>query len=293
MKHIVVIADKVGGKNTALKRALILQKSAGVKITLLGFCYANINNLQDLSNAKLSRNQLEKKIILNRNKELDELRKSLKIKPSAITIKALWSKDIVQAVNAFCKKQNAVMVIKSANRSESFLYTSTDWQLIRECPVPVMIAAAKSWKKKPRILVALDFATQTKSKIKLNHTIMEKAQNLANATDQELHIVFAITVPQALVDLDLIDSRKYVKEKRLKLKATIDQFCQQYDIDSSRVHIRQGKPEKIIPSVAAKLKADVVVTGTVGRKGVKGKLLGNTAEKILSRLHTDIIAVKP
>ena len=39
--------------------------------------------------------------------------------------------------------------------------------------------------------------------------------------------------------------------------------------------------------------ADVVITGTVGRKGIKGKLMGNTVEGILSRLHTDIIAIKP
>jgi universal stress protein E len=57
--------------------------------------------------------------------------------------------------------------------------------------------------------------------------------------------------------------------------------------------IKQGKPDRIIPSIANKLKADAVITGTVGRKGLKGKLLGNTAESILQNLHTDIVAIKP
>ena len=43
-------------------------------------------------------------------------------------------------------------------------------------------------------------------------------------------------------------------------------------------------PENVIPSTAAKYKAGLVVIGTMGRKGIAGKLMGNTAEKILKLL---------
>jgi universal stress protein E len=33
--------------------------------------------------------------------------------------------------------------------------------------------------------------------------------------------------------------------------------------------------------------------GTVGRSGVKAKLLGNTAEAVLQTLNTDVVALKP
>ncbi len=293
MKKLLVIADKTGGKNIALTRAASLQAATGAKITLLGFCYVNISNPNDLKFATLSRSQLEKHVVANRQQELEKLAKQLKIKPKDITIKAVWGKDIAQAIITHCSKHNIDMVIKSAHRSETFLYTSTDWQLLRNCPAPVMITASKSWKKKPRIVAALDFSTTIKSKIALNHKVFKHALALANALDQEVHIAHAITTPQPLIDMDIIDSKTYISKKRKQVQATAKAFCEDYDVDPSCIQLKAGPPEKIIPSIASKLKADVVVTGTVGRKGVKGKLMGNTVEGILSRLHTDIIAIKP
>ena len=51
-------------------------------------------------------------------------------------------------------------------------------------------------------------------------------------------------------------------------------------------------PSKEIPSVAKKVKADLVVLGNVGRTGLKGLVIGNTAEKILQRLAVDVLLVK-
>ena len=293
MKKLLVIADKTGGNNVALARAANLQGANGAHIILLGYCYANINNPKDLKLAKLSRSQLEKQVVAKRQLELEKLAKTLKIKPKNITVKAIWGKDISQAITTYCSKHKVDMVIKSAHRSETFLYTSTDWQLLRDCVAPVMITARKSWKKKPRIVAALDFSTTVKSKLDLNHKIFKQAQELANALDEEVHIAHAITTPQALIDMDIIDAKEYTSSKRKQVRATANAFCQQYGLDKTRVHLKVGPPEKIIPSIASKLKADVVITGTVGKKGIKGKLMGNTVEGILSRLHTDIIAIKP
>jgi universal stress protein E len=48
-----------------------------------------------------------------------------------------------------------------------------------------------------------------------------------------------------------------------------------------------------IVSEAAALKAQLVVMGTVGRKGVKAQVIGNTAEAVLGLLKTDTLTLKP
>ncbi len=48
----------------------------------------------------------------------------------------------------------------------------------------------------------------------------------------------------------------------------------------------------MVASRAAKVRAQLVVIGTVGRKGVRARLLGNTAEKVLLHLKTDVLAIK-
>ncbi|ARN74491.1 universal stress protein [Oceanicoccus sagamiensis] len=293
MKKLLVIADKTGGKNIALARAANLQAATGAKIILRGYCYVNIHNPEDLKLAKLSRSQLEKQVVAKRQQELEKIAKQLKIKPKNIDIKAVWGKDISQAITTLCNKHKIDMVIKSAHRSETFLYTSTDWQLLRTCAPPVMITASKSWKKKPRIVASLDFSTKLKAKIALNHKVFKHAQELAEALGQEVHIAHAITMPQALIDMDIINAKDYISKRRKEIKLVSDAFCKEYGLDTSCVHLKAGPADKVIPSIANKLKADVVVTGTVARKGIKGKLMGNTVEGILSRLHTDIIAIKP
>ena len=49
----------------------------------------------------------------------------------------------------------------------------------------------------------------------------------------------------------------------------------------------------MVVSQAAKVGAQIVVMGTVGRTGVKARLMGNTAEKVLGHLKTDVLAIKP
>ncbi len=291
-KKLLVIADKNRGKNYALLRAVELQQHTGASITLMGFCYANIDHIEDLELSKLSRKSLEKRMVQQRRDELKSVVQQMA--PDAnINLEVLWGKTISPAVNAACEKHRIDLVLKSANRSEGILYTSTDWQLIRECPAPVLISANKSWKKQANILAAVDFATKKTTKIKLNHQIVTQAKELADTLGHELHIVYALTLPEALVDMDLINPKTYTQTKKQKLKPVIDEFAEQYGLTKEQIHIKTGKADKVIPSIANKLKADLVVTGTVGRKGIKGKLLGNTAESILSKLHTDIIAIKP
>ena len=39
--------------------------------------------------------------------------------------------------------------------------------------------------------------------------------------------------------------------------------------------------------------ADVIVVGTVGRTGIAGLLIGNTAESIFSQVESPVLAIKP
>ena len=56
---------------------------------------------------------------------------------------------------------------------------------------------------------------------------------------------------------------------------------------------KRGPVAKVITSTAARDRAQLVVMGRVGRRGVKARLLGNTAENVLQHLRTDVLALKP
>ena len=185
------------------------------------------------------------------------------------------------------------MVVKTGNRTESLVYTSTDWQLLRECPAPLLLVAKKKWHRVKPVLVTLDLSSTVPTKRILNHKVLGEAQALAQALEVDLEIIAAVEVPALLSELDLVDPLAYVREAKEAMKPQIKKLAMAYDIPESAFHHKRGPVEKVIASHAANVRAQIVVMGTVGRKGVKAHLLGNTAEKVLQRLKTDVLAIKP
>jgi universal stress protein E len=291
VNQILVVASKEGQDDKALIRAVDWAEHFNAKITLIGFTHAEIDELSDLELSKLSRKGLEKALINKRRQELQTQIDSTQ-NAADIAIEVQWSKHITPAINAYCIKNDITIVLKSAHRSETMFYTPTDWKLMRECPAPIMITASKSWKKKPAIVASVDLKTSAPGKIELNHRVIKYASDIAQQTDSKLHIAYALKLPQALIDLDLVNEDKFTASLKQKIQPSIDMLCQDYNISPDNIHIKEGHPAKVIPSIASKLKADVVITGATGRKGVSAKLIGNTAEQVLTRLHTDIIVIK-
>jgi universal stress protein E len=67
----------------------------------------------------------------------------------------------------------------------------------------------------------------------------------------------------------------------------------EYDMPVENIHIKAGPAAKVIPSMASKKAAGLVIMGSIGRKGLKAKLMGNTAESVLALLKTDILVIQP
>jgi universal stress protein E len=57
--------------------------------------------------------------------------------------------------------------------------------------------------------------------------------------------------------------------------------------------VLEGLPEDIIPALCKEYSADLLVIGSVGRKGLSAALLGNTAELIIDGVECDTLVVKP
>ena len=60
-----------------------------------------------------------------------------------------------------------------------------------------------------------------------------------------------------------------------------------------QAHLVKGPARKEIPELATRIEADLVVMGTVARTGIPGFIMGNTAETILNRIESSVLAIKP
>ncbi|MBA6391334.1 universal stress protein [Colwellia sp. BRX10-3] len=287
MNNIFVVADLSDSKPVAIQRACELAKNTSISLHIVYFCYQSLRLIQDDP-------QNIKQALLDAVSH--DAKKSLAtLVPEGIkySFEVVWEKRIYEWINCYAKEHNPLMVVKTAHRSETFLYTSTDWQLLRECPAPVFIVSDYKWRKSPNVLAAIDLETKRKTKQELNHQILKSAKTFTQANEAELFVCYTVPFSKVLRDLGIHYKDELEMNAKKTLKGKIEKLAAEYDIPVANFFIKAGEPEKVIPSIAAQKKAGLVVIGTVGRKGLEAKVLGNTAEKILSLLKSDVLALKP
>ncbi|MFV0277915.1 MAG: universal stress protein [Parahaliea sp.] len=289
MGKLLVVAD-LEGRCVAIPRGLELARSIGHSVELVAFVWTSLKGLK-LNPAETAK--MKQRLLNEREKEMEARIDRYRKDGDQITLKVIWSKDMVAWINRRVEGGKYAAVLKTGRRSESVVHTPSDWQLLRECPVPVYILARDKWGRTEPVLAALDLGTDNRAKQRLNRTIIAKAKTLAGALNAELKFICALEVPALLAELDIVDPTAYANEQKKRMEPLISELAEESGLPRSVFSIKRGPVAKVINSEAARLRAQLVVVGCVGRKGVKARLLGNTAESVLELLHTDILAIKP
>ncbi|MEA3503484.1 MAG: universal stress protein [Actinomycetota bacterium] len=172
--------------------------------------------------------------------------------------------------------------------------------VLRKCPVPVWVMRP-SRNGSCRILALVDPDPDDPVRDGLNDLVLELATSLAHRKDGELHIGHAWTLegeatlrsspyvglPGALVDV-------MVREIEATRLEQLDALAIRHARERDRsIHMVAGEPGVVLPRLADRLKIDLIVMGTVGRTGLRGLVMGNTAETILRSVRCSVLAVKP
>ena len=289
MSKILVIAD-LKGEGIATPRGLQLADKLQMDTEVVAFVHAPLGHLK-VDKSELA--AIKEKLLKEREVEVQGRIDRNVRHGQKVQLKVVWEKDVAAWVTRHCARGGYEMVVKTGRRSETLTHTSTDWQLLRECPTPVVIVAEKKWSRTQPVMASLDLGTSLAVKKKLNEAILERSITLAEVLGVGLEIICAIEVPTLLADLDLVDPRVYIADAKKDMAPLIQSLARKFDLPEKAFTIKRGPVQKVITSQAAAKRAQLVVMGTVGRKGVKARLLGNTGEKVLRHLKTDVLAMKP
>jgi nucleotide-binding universal stress UspA family protein len=173
-------------------------------------------------------------------------------------------------------------------------------RLLREVPCPVLLVHASRRRSRPRVLVAVDTdPADSKANSALTAKIIETAAWFAETRDGELHVMHA-WVPygdRMMLGAGVTDAeaQRFLvgqgRESRHDLERVLAPFSAQ--LESAHVHLIKGDPRVVIAEFATSHSIDLLVMGTVARSGVAGRIVGNTAEAVVSQMPCSIIVVKP
>ena len=215
-----------------------------------------------------------------------------------LLVHVAWGKNLFEIIVERVEELQCELIIKSGHRTETLFHTPTDWLLFRDAPVPVLSVCVDT-KHKPKgkektvIITALDLLSQNPDKRWLNQQLVVHASDLARLMGADLHFCVAIDIPGLVKDLELIDVNGHLKtqEELIQKEAKVLFNTLNLPLKKDNLHIREGSPHGVINYYSRLLNVSCIVVGSMGNRGVKGKLIGNTAERVVHLANRDLMVV--
>ncbi len=244
---------------------------------------------------------IEAALLHDREEQLRRLLENTRGGPDVEVVEAVGEPFVEVIRRVLSEGHDLVMVGEPvAEKPDEPHLSSGVMHLLRKCPVPVWVMrSGRSGTR--RVLALVDPDPDDPIRDGLNDLIMELASSLAHRKGWELHIGHAWTLageatlrssPYVGLPGEMVDVM--VRDTEATRLGELEILAIRHVTESERsIHMVAGAPGVVLPRLADHFDVDLVVMGTVGRTGLRGLIMGNTAETILRSVRCSVLAVKP
>jgi universal stress protein E len=214
-----------------------------------------------------------------------------------------WDRPAHEAIMKRAQAIGAELIIAECHpgaRHRPWLLHLTEWELLRNSPLPVLLLKNPKPYRRPRLLAAVDPAHAHGKPLALDARILTVAGELGQALRGSLHVMHAnypsIVGPDVRAAASKAASAwatlSFEELKNLERQA-FEEFRTSAGIPRTRAHLVEGNPAAAIPKLAKKLDAAIVAMGAISRSALERMFIGNTAERLLGELPCDVLVIKP
>jgi universal stress protein E len=292
-KRILVAVDFSAHSEAALQQAIWLARTQGARVVLA-------HTLPDLREVAHRASALAKLDLLQGDGELfqNEIRQASDGKmrrmieehrASDLDIKyeTLLGDPFVELIHAVQSERYDLVLAGSRGMAawKQILVGSTATRLVRKCPASVWIVKAEHVGPPKVVLATTDFSD-------VSWKAVEQGLSIAQQAQAAFHLLHVIDERDTHVEIAASTIRK---EINVAVEKRLNHALESMQIDRTQIelHLALGTPWKEISRLSQHLNVDLIAMGTVGRSGIQGLLLGNTAEKVLRTCDCSILTVKP
>jgi len=224
-----------------------------------------------------------------RMQELEAMAEPLRSRGLKVTAATAWGNpphdEIIRRV-----KETAPDLVVSAtrehNRVARLFLANEDWELVRYCPVPLLLVKGLEWPEKPVFVASVDPDHAHDKPAALDSKIIAAAKSLAAIEGASVHLFHSAWLPPLSGVYPLVADRDTEEDKLGKLAG-------RNDLPESNCHLSNDEIGESLPALVEELNASVVAMGAVSRSRLDRVLIGNTAERLLDHLECDVLIVKP
>ena len=297
---LVAIADPGARRQPALAKAVQLARRTGAELDVFHCLFdPRIQGTLVYGRAKLER-QVESLVEATRVR-LEQRAEVLARSGLRVRVSVRWDYPAHEAIIRQALRHKADFVIAATRRHRALarpFLSNTDWQLIRLCPVPLLLVkSSRAWRG-TKVMCAVDPLHVRAKPAALDPRILKVGAQLARALGGQLHVAHAYPplfeyLPGVMTEpLPVIvtgaEAREHAKRVAMQVAAETRRFA----ISKRNLHVVAGEPHEVLPQLVRQLHAQIVVMGAVSRSGLKRFFIGNTAERVIDELNCDLCVVK-
>ena len=301
-ERILVVVDPTADKQPAIERAAWIARATRSRVELFICGYERQPfdgyNLDPAALDKARTTQLEHQM-----RRLGDLAKPLVAEGIAVDTDALWDSPLHEGIVRKALASKADLVMKDTHFHSLLrrsIFSNTDWNLIRDCPVPLWLVKPRVAAQKPCFVASVDPVHERDKPAELDHMILRIGAEFSSALGGRLEVFHAFDVAPILAASSgamamplMVPVPELIDSVRDQHSNAVHELTDVHGLARNVVHIEAGGTRERLIVLTERLGADVVVMGAVSRKGLARVFLGNTAEDVLDRLGCDLLIVKP
>lgn len=296
--HILVNIDPMSAEQPALDRGIALAKASNAELELFMAVYQN----SIVANWILNEAQLELAKQHYMDKEASCLEQyAQRARDAGVKVKTdiWWHKPLYEGIIKKAMQAKADLVIKNTHlhpKVNKLFFSVNDWQLLKACPVPVILAKARGGEYQ-KVMSALSLSDEPNAMDSAILNTTEGMSQLLSAEAWAAHCCEPIGMEvwqgfglyQGGLTADIPDWTDYIRELENRQRLAFDYALSHHKVAPEHRIFKQGQAAEFLLDVVKEKDIDLIVMGTTYRSG----FVGSTVEDVLDGLECDLMAVKP
>ena len=298
---VLITIDTEQPDDAALEAGFEIAAQHGAQVVVLGVA-EGLDRVAAMLGDIVPEAELERSFLQQRRRALEQLVAKHR-RSTPVRVEAASGVRFVAIIRA-AVAEGASLIVQASADDRSHGFTSADWHLLRKSPVPVLIRRKDRPFPPRRIAVAVDVFGHS-AEADLNRALLGLAATLSKPWGTPVQVVSAWRLDgERLLEsrylrLDRAEMQRVLDEVAYRARAGHDELrtgLNETDPTAEqrfRWHLEKGDAAAVLPRFAAHHDIDLMLMGTLGRTGIAGLLIGNTAETVLADLECSVLTLKP
>lgn len=289
---VVICGPKIDQR--ALEKALIFAEKGNTGIHFLKVDFEPVTELTEV----LTHQQIQDiraRQLAKSQQYLHKISKDIQQLGIRCDQRVIWHRNFPLVIEETVRLLTPDLVIKPCSiNNANPMAMPVERHLLRYCEAPMLLLSESAPSTGP-ILAAIDPTTTEPVHKALNQSVLQCSKMMSHLTGIDWHVISAFADIHRCSSLGDMGSIKTELAEQIQQwhKYIFDLNMDGYRLSEDNLHLRAGTPEEQIPLLVNSIKAQLLVIGTMGKCGVPEGYIGNTAERILSQLNCDVLALQP